>query len=557
MEALMEPRNFFEISKEVVKSFIQAVVAVDDQMLFDSRPIEAVSELEEPDEEVFGVIDDSADSTALTADQENDLYYQDLSSAFANKGIVCSGFRPAGDSETIISSIVASSKNADVTILDWQMDDAQMAGTLATAAIREIIASDIKEGGRLRLITIYTADDLPTVLEALRNSLNDQGAVINEEHICFHGDILRFCKIDVISKENAELELTEKVVTSFTHLTAGLLSNAALSAITDLRNRTHNILYKFNKNLDSAYLSHVLGLISSPDMREQAHEVAFDYAVEILSEEIKSELQTSKIVKTSLSRDTLSLWPEHVNHSNSNEYFALKIGKSEPVKFGSERMSSLLTISSEEQLQQVLGERPALGIDERRPPLDVLKRENIELSVDNEAAATHHLELSAIQCVRRDLKTNGSHIPVMKQGTIVKDGQKYYVCIQPLCDSVRLRENTNFTFLRISKAKTGKPFSHVVRGNGGAEHLRLCIQPSSKRLNVFNFSPCGDAKVIKASLDQNKLIFNEVVSGRNFEWCGEFKQAVAQEIVNSVSASLARVGFDSFEWLRMKAGSQL
>ena len=552
----MEPRNFLDISKQVVESFIQSVVAVDDRMQFDTRPIlQVATELEEPDEEVFGVINDSTDSTALTVDQEHNLYYQDLSSAFANKGIVCSGFKPVGDSETTISSIVASSRNADVTILDWQMDDAQKAGTLATAAIREIIESDIKEGGRLRLITIYTADDLPTVLEALKNSLNERGALISEEHICFHDDILKFCKIDVISKENTELELTEQVVISFTHLTAGLLSNAALSAITDLRNRTHNILYKFNKNLDPAYLSHVLGLISSPDMREQAHEVAFDYAVELLSEEIKSELQTSKIVKTSLSRDTLSLWPEHVNHANSNEYFALKIGTSESVKFGSERMSSLLTTSSEEQLLQVLNEGPALGLDENRPPIDVFKKENIELSVDNKAATTHHLELSAIQCVRRDLKTNGSHTPVMKQGTIIKDGSKFYVCIQPLCDSVRLNENTNFTFLRISKVRAGKPFSHVVRGNGGSEHLRLCIQPSSKRLNVFNFAPCGDTKVIKASLDQHKLIFNEVVSGRNFEWCGEFKQAVAQEIVNSVSASLARVGFDSFEWLRMKAGS--
>lgn len=556
MEALVEPRTFWDISKQVVEGFIQSVVAVDDRMQFNTRPIiDVATELDEPEADVFGTTNESINRRRLAADLQHNLYYQDLSSAFASKGIVCSGFKPAGDSRATISSIVASSKNADVTILDWQMDDAQMAGTLATAAINEIIASDITEGGRLRLITIYTADNLLPVLESLGHSLNQRGAVIENEHICFRDDVLKFCKIEVISKEKTELELTEHVVTSLTHLTAGLLSNAALSAITDLRNRTHNILYKFNKNLDPAYLSHVLGLISSPDMREQAHEVAFDYAVEILSEEIKSELQISKIVKKSLARDTLRLWPEYVNHSNNNEYFALKIGRSNPVKFGSARMSSLLTISSEQQLQQALGEDPALGLDERRLPLDVFKKENIELSVNNETAATHHLELSAIQCVRRDLKTNGSHTPVMKQGTIVKDGQEYYVCIQPLCDSVRLKNTTNFTFLRISKVNAGKPFSHVVRANGSAEHLRLCIQPSSKKINVFNFSPCTDMKVIKATFEQHKLVFHEKGSGRNFEWCGELKQAVAQEIVNSVSASLARVGFDSFEWLRMKAGS--
>ena len=81
----------------------------------------------------------------------------------------------------------------------------------------------------------------------------------------------------------------------------------------------------------------------------------------------------------------------------------------------------------------------------------------------------------------------------------------------------------------------------------------MCIKPSSKNINVFLFSPCAETKVIKANHNGEKFTFKEEVTDKDFEWFGELKQTVTQEIVNSVSASIARVGLDSFEWLRLKA----
>lgn len=57
-------------------------------------------------------------------------------------------------------------------------------------------------------------------------------------------------------------------------------------------------------------------------------------------------------------------------------------------------------------------------------------------------------------------------------------------------------------------------------------------------------------KMVKAELCNQKYIFK--AGDEVFEWCGEFKQPIFQGIVNDVSASLARVGFDSFEWLRQR-----
>lgn len=553
MEYVQKYDCFIEISKKVVSDFIQSVVAVDDRMVFERRPSNAEAEaLEEPDDEVLGsegnVVEEYENNK--NSDEHN-FYYQDLSLAFAKKGIVCSGFQPEGTSEEVVDAILESSKNADVTILDWQMDQDGNSGGLATKAICEIIRSDINEGGRLRLITIYTADNSQGVLTALNAALANNNPIMQNDCLSFSISKLKFCKVVVVSKEKPETELTEVIVSSFSELTAGLLSNAALASITDLRNRTHNILYKFNKDLDSAYLSHVLGLISSPDMREQAHQVAFDYAVDILSEEVKSELQTSSVVKEALSLDVLRLWPKYINDSGRDDFFGLKIGKSNSVKFGTERMVNLLAIASEDDLMAALSDEPVLSLVNDKVSLDNFKKNNIELVVDS--GGNHpHLELSAIQCVRRDVETNEKHIPVIKQGAVLKSGSKYFVCIQPLCDSVRLKSDTNFTFLRVSKASSGRGFTHVLRLSGG-EHLKLSVKPSSKEINVFTFSPCAKSKVIRSESSEGKFLFKDVVSKIEFEWCGEFKQAVTQEIVNSVSANISRVGFDSFEWLRMKS----
>lgn len=553
MNTAVQPENFFNVSKAIVEGFIQSVVAVDDRMVFDPRPSEPVAvDLIEPDHDAFGF--GTFDENEISERDEHKLHYQDLSSAFAKKGIVCSGFQPLPDPELTKKSIVESSKNADITILDWQMDDVQVVGgTLATAAILDIINSDLLEGGRLRLVTVYTAEDSEVVLRALKTGLRAHGAVRGVGCITFSKEVLRFCKIDVVSKAIFEKDLSNQVIVSFTELTAGLLSNAALSAISDMRSKTHNILYKFNKSLDPAYLSHVLGLISSPGMREQAHEVAFDYTVDLISEEIKSQLQTSEKVKKALSRDNLSLWPAHVNNNNHSDYFGVKVGLLDEVKFGNQRMVDFLQITTNDDLVNVLNTDPKIAEHAPEGPEEHFENQPVQLSAGEESI-NHHLELSALECIRRDVKTITT-IPVLKQGTILKKGGGYYVCIQPLCDSVRLTCSTEFTFLRVDKVtNVNSPFSHVIRSVTG--YVRLNINPSSKKLRIINFSPCPILHVVKAS-DAGNGSYSFAAGDGAYSWCGEFKQPISQAITTSVAASMSRVGFDTFEWLRIKARQAL
>jgi hypothetical protein len=549
--------SFSEYSEEIAQSFLQSVVAVDDNMNFEMAVIDqTMGELIEPTDTagVATALVSEPDSGGSTEEVSHALCYQMLSTSFAKRGVVCSGFKPLTDREESLDAIVKTSKNADITILDWQMDEPGNDGSLATQSIIELATNDKKEGGRLRLIAVYTAENSQEVLRLLIESLGTEFSPTQQgDSITFDDNRLAHWKIEIVSKDNSEDELVSKLISSFSQLTAGLLSNAALSAISDIRDKTHNILHRFNQSLDPAYLSHVLGLLSLPDMREQAHEVAFDYAVDLISEELKSELQTSSKVKESLKKEIIECWPEHIVPGNHRGYFRLKIGADDSVAFNFDEMKKLLTASSDTELSEVLVTDLKIPEKEEISAIDRFKNEAVQLTINNDQPAPL-LELCAIESSRRDVNTVASHIPVLKQGVVLKNPGtgKFFVCVQPLCDSVRLKGPSNFPLLRIRKDNS--TFSHVLRNKDN--HLKLNIKPAPKEIRTYNFIPDGEKRTVRAVKEGDKFIFKGKLEGSDqeitFEWCGEFKQAVSQAIINGLAAQLSRVGIDTFEWLRVR-----
>ncbi|EHU2879927.1 hypothetical protein AYI17_RS15510, partial [Acinetobacter baumannii] len=435
----------------------------------------------------------------------------------------------------------------------WQMErDQSNYGNIAKGAIKKLLQYDVDGNGRLRLILIYTSESIPTVLRALKDQFTEfQPKIENEKEIQFSFENLSLCKVVVINKQTNIESLVDRSIEEFTHMTCGLLSNATLAAITEIRDKTHHHLYKFNKKLDAAYISHVLGLISSPAMRENAHEVAFDYGIDLLAEEIKSDLQISSQVKKSLSKDVLQNWPNFIIEKNPETIFKFKIGDSFEVPVTLERVKRILSVTDKSEFENILEEEPKFLLDSSSGTIAKTFSDKYIQFMINDDNLQEHLELSAIQCTRRNMKNRGSYVPTLKQGVIVKrrEDKKFYVCIQPLCDSVRVKDLTNFTFLRISKVPNAKPMTHVIHGVD-VPYLAFDVDPKSKNIYMAQFLPDPSEKMVKAELCNQKYIFK--AGDEVFEWCGEFKQPIFQGIVNDVSASLARVGFDSFEWLRQR-----
>jgi Response receiver domain len=563
----MSSLNFFEISKNVAANFLQTVVAVDDELSFDSHIQEVADSLEEPESNDLGISDDASSIKVRTP---HPLDYDLLSKSFAKKGLICSGIKPVlkeVEQETI-NDIVRSMERSDLSILDWEMLGKR--GDFAISVIKKLIDLDVKADGRLRLICIYTGlpkgDRESNVIADLRRNLESINGVTVESN---KKDVLDFklghsqatCwRIFILGKNDVtEDQLPEKLVNSFTEMTAGLLSNATLSAITEIRKSTHHLLSKFRKELDPAYISHILGLISLPDARERAAEIAFDYAINLISEEIRSNLQISESLKNSLSTSVLEQWPDHVNSRKQDRYFYISLKGTDKFHFGSNELKQLFLAQSQEEINTVVTEKLNISPTNALSPIERFKEEPIAFFTNENKSNTHLYELSVIQSVRRDsnFKYASGFAPSLKQGTILKrasEGSKasYYLCIQPLCDSVRLTCSTNFMFLYI--VENGS-FSHAIRHK--SDILKFKIDPHPKKIQNFLFEPTKPRnEVIGEKIDsdfQFKGFFEDPSKVIEFQWIGELKENVVQAIVNDIAAKVARVGLDSFEWLRIKS----
>lgn len=565
----MRTGAFFESSKKIVQDFLNSVVAVDDNLFFgavyqndtiDSDDgFDSVAE----DDSGLGQMANQVVTPMQSQDNpgEHPLNYQELSLAFSEVGINCCAFRPDserfGSIEAAADQIMRSAKRADITILDWSMDNkfGASSGTLAKLSIDKILCDDQCQHGRLRLIVIYTGEpNRQEIAEDICRSISvaDGGAICQGETVSFRKAGLEFCQITVIEKKDDAEELRDEVISLFTNLTTGLLSNATLSAIGEIRDKTHHILHTFNKQLDPAYLAHVIGLLSSPQVREKSYEIAFDYATDLISEEIKSNLQISSAVKENLNLNRLHDWVEYTNPGQDADFYEIKIGDANAVGIDSERLKDLLNYESDDQLVRTLTSVPPIMRNGVKL-LENFSKQKIHLKLKNIDCLSHEA-LSAVECKRRDflsLKTNVS-LPTVKQGTIVKKGSQYFICMQPLCDSVRISCSTNFIFLGITLAEQGKKFTHVLRDSQGG-FVKFNIKPGSKDIHIFRLIPNAETNTAKAVFENGECKVKYLKDDNQEDcliWFGELKTNVAQAIANHLAEQISRVGLDTNEWLR-------
>ncbi|KEY58970.1 response regulator receiver domain [Serratia sp. DD3] len=566
----MRTGEFFESSRKIVQDFLNSVIAIDDNLFFEKKH-QASSIMDVDDGFDIIVEEDSGLGQSVNTQSvsrreqgapiNHPLDYQDLSLAFADYGINCCAFRPDIESlesiESAADKIKKIAKRTDITILDWSMDDKYgvQAGTLAKLSINKILQDDKLQNGRLRLIVIYTGEPNPLdIAENIRQDISslDIKAIRNGGSIVFQCPDLEFCQITIIEKKVEAKDLRDEVIALFTELTIGLLSNATLSAIGEVRDKTHHILHSFNKRLDPAYLSHVIGLLSSPQVREKSHEIAFDYATDLISEELKSNLQISHSIKRNLGLERLKEWVDCINPDKLVDFFEIKVGDCSEVGISSERLKKLLSYTTDEELVATLTSVPVIMKSDQKT-LENFSKRKIQLKLKS-ATYLSHEALSAIECKRRDLlslKTN-SPLPTIKQGTIVIEGRRYYICMQPLCDSVRIEKETAFIFLEIKSVNGNQSFTHVLRDAEG-NFIKFSIKPGSKGVRIFKLKPDTKTNTVKAINDDCDFkIKYEKDDGQvgSLVWLGELKSNVAQAIANKLAEQISRVGLDTNEWLR-------
>jgi hypothetical protein len=600
MNITPQENNFFSTSQEVVRKFLHSVVAIDDDLCFGKKPDTAPSDeevhsLKEPIENGLGEYSVDLAKTNNT-NISHPLDYQLLASSFAKEGIVCSGLLITNIDRETKCNIINSSEKADITIIDWDMNNDK--GIFAKEIIGAIAKNDKCVGGRLRMIAVYTGEVCENVsfqVEHFLRTLDFKTLRKNNNIKIVDDNELTHWLVTIINKEIPPDKLPEKLIYNFTNLTLGLLSNAAISCISEIRNKTHSILSKYNNTLDTAYVSQVLGLISLRDSRALAHENANDYAVELISEEIKALLQVSSKLKETLTKKILLDWPIHYYENNGKMDFRIKV-KGEPIIITPQQLTEIISSTSEDDLSSKLS---VLKIKQNpKSTLNVLIKEfsksfndhnldiikgilshndtiadlefiNLSMFTENPISLSigkegddKIIKLCALENARRTLKnTQNDKFMTLKMGTILRDeNDMFYICMQPLCDSVRLSGESNFIFVQGRKTKSG--YNYVIENNLNGIH-KFKIDTKSKNIINMRFLSDDNIGMVKADRDDvgNYIFYpdhanfdqiEKVYSPIPLYWVGELKFNIAQKLSNEISSNLSRVGIDQHEWMRIK-----
>jgi hypothetical protein len=537
----------------LAKDFIGTVLFVDDQ--FDDKPISIntsdettiggnqqkdnplenaainTEELQEPEE---------FNAPVKKLDDSHILKIKELSQAFSANDILYSPIytEPISTKElqdTFVAKVCRLANKADVIVLDWQMEAAEGAVEIGTTA--QLIIAKYKSDNPDRdiLVCIFTAETEGTV---------------NATELC-NGNIDVF----YVSKKvpDACSELPNMIVSKFAKRHEGILPSVALSSIKVIRDNTHRILARFSSDNDAAYLSH-RSLIGEPSDAEI-------FATELLAGTFGDLIRGNAKVSDNVKIEILEKWLE----ARATELVdsAFKIDKidgetdfSQPVnmavrkqwlKQGILSWVKLLVSEMEGKTKKLEGfydwEKTTAkslvqyfknGYDDKK-------------SFADEAAFARLTSLAmadiAIDC-------NSLHLTV---GTILKSADKYYLCIQPLCDSVRLKADSNFLFISLEvkpaakRLDKRKDFNLIAYDNAD---VFLKVDEKISKLLIITFNPTGgtDRILIKNSeLITGKLLAQQDLS---FTFVAQLRHDHARRIAANFVQKITRIGLDESEWLR-------
>lgn len=151
------------------------------------------------------------------------------------------------------------------------------------------------------------------------------------------------------------------------------------------------------------------------------------------------------------------------------------------------------------------------------------------------------------------IKTECKHSNIKRQ-EYRKHTEKYYICLTPACDTLRLNSNVAFVF--IEARKNQKNYNVVIKDEDGSD-LYLKFSTKTPEISTFNFIPHSEKKRVvgvHASVNKEKSIFKFFsINKRDFIWMGEMRYSRAVSEIAKISSTWMRIGLIDSEHLRIAA----
>jgi len=517
------PSDFDERCREIARRFLVSAVIVDDEPSYPKT--EQAKKGREP-----GRADQPVDDeNELGSRSRQSLDAGAITGSFSKAGLICGVVKPARDRDIDAAAV----KRADLVVIDWQLHNDD--GKRALNLINSILEGD--QGQRLRLIAVYTGkSEIEKIGREIVQFLAQNGYDFENDDTdnpvtlsCGHSHIGIYAKLGTLlnpeleSRMVSEADLPDRLIGDFAHMTAGLLPNIALVALTAVRDSAHRVLDKFDGKLDAAFLTH-RACLDVPDDSEQ-HMVA----------QIGSELRA--IMEEEVGRnqpagwEAIKSWIEEFK-GNGN------------IDFGGGKKVS----------QQVVLDMLEKGVDATNVPGKSRAYSWLTTGFAHSGdGSAEDLELAWMTCFRAiDLPDKKLWLGAAVRKCGDSDCEEFLLCMRPRCDSVRMKGTESFLFLPLIKPNPKRRmFQLVVRSSSSdPKFFRVSVDTDMSRWAMIKFAPDKDAKAVIAEQNGSAGYVFKDVGGNRYEWIGELKTEVAHHVGQTLSSTLSGIALDRSEWLR-------
>ncbi|QFT59179.1 hypothetical protein FIU94_10110 [Sulfitobacter sp. THAF37] len=549
--------DFLDIPKE----FLGAAVFIDDALIWPKNKVDTADAgegLVAPDSDGFDVGLEETEQPAAEA-KIPEVNAEAVVDGFSELGLICSTYQWRAEHKQPPKSI----DKADLIIIDWKLDETERT---ALDILAQRLKEDLDGRKRLRYVAIYTDRGTDSVLDAI---VEEFGGIdgITASKIEDSVDvkviagpsvwrIKHFKKNDV--KEEA---LAEAVVKDFAEFQDGILPRTVMATVAEVRNRTYEHLFRFNRGLDKAISTHLLDKRSSTLEFPTSRESFAEYTTTLVLDDLAAALHSSKLVasvtdKEDLTRCLTLTSPKSIKISDKNDNSAYSFSGEdlETVFFGQdyevfkELVKSKLSMNNSDTRGFQEGKKPLMLLDidpNSFTQISILDQINsYPKNIDG------HFLLRSGTILKR--KVQGQDQDVAGEGNQAAEGGEYFLCLQPVCDAVRLVERTAFPLLKLKLVEQTKKFRFPIMEGTEFKHLTSTFKLSD--IVMADFEPNGDTHDVRSVRVGSCEEFT-AFDGSKFIWLAELKEHYAAEAQSALAAQGGRIGNNKFEWLRRKASS--
>ncbi len=487
-----------------------------------------------------------------------------LTDAFSQREIICGLYRPEASEDGMVELATNAAKHADVVIVDWLLEN--NSSVRAVEIVIGILREDMRGNGRLRLMAIYTSmNGISVIAHELFDQIEQADGLAGRfalDGATIVGADVRIC---VLSKPQsigeadvdrvAEADLPRRLIEEFVKLSTGLLTSFALHSIAAVRRSAHHVVAVFGEHLDGAYLAHRSSL-QDPDE-------ATEFAINLLVGELQNAIAVDERKDGEMAVEVMAGWVETKSATHKFRKGEEEASPEIVKGFVSDGLAALKAATG--KLVKADGK-----LSDR-----ALKVESVgEIFYENpQQAWERQLEFARLSIFKREAHGRSQlpdgWLPTLMLGSVLKVfgpkndaekplyediGDNYFVCLQPVCDSVRIDKLSGFPF-QTGNAATQK-FNLVVRERDVSPGTPLLVNSKLGHTQVLKFQPDEKARCVRATKVGDDFIFTDSRS-RQFIWLGDIRDMKAHHDATAIAANAQRVGLVELEWFRLATESKV